>query len=119
MATTVLGNGVNFPDSITQPTASPKAWVTINGTTSGSIRASFNVSSVTYNGTGDFTVNFSTAMPDANFVTCGLNGGTAGCDFMTLYQASFPNTTTSSRILTFNYATGNRNALISGFVFFR
>ena len=31
------------------------------------IRASYNVSSVYYNGTGDYTVNFATAMPDANY----------------------------------------------------
>lgn len=45
-----------------------RAWVNFNGTTSpGTIRAQFNVSSVTKNGTGDYTVNFSTAMPDANY----------------------------------------------------
>jgi len=47
---------------------SAKAWVNFNGTTSpGTIRASFNVSSVTRNGTGDYTANFTTAMPDANY----------------------------------------------------
>jgi hypothetical protein len=45
-----------------------KAWVNFNGTTSpGTIRSSFNVSSVTKNGTGDYTVNFTTAMADANY----------------------------------------------------
>ena len=45
-----------------------RAWVNFNGTTSpGTIRASGNVSSVTRNGTGDYTVNFTTAMPDANY----------------------------------------------------
>jgi hypothetical protein len=45
-----------------------KAWVNFNGTTSpGTIRSSYNVSSVTKNGTGDYTVNFSTAMADANY----------------------------------------------------
>jgi hypothetical protein len=45
-----------------------KAWVNFNGTTSpGTIRASFNVSSVTKNGTGDYTVNFTTAMPDTDY----------------------------------------------------
>jgi hypothetical protein len=47
---------------------SAKAWVNFNGTTSpGTIRASFNVSSVTKNSTGNYTVNFTTAMPDANY----------------------------------------------------
>jgi hypothetical protein len=45
-----------------------RAWVNFNGTTTPpTIRASGNVSSVTKNGTGDYTVNFTTAMPDANY----------------------------------------------------
>jgi len=46
-----------------------RAWINFDGT-SGSIgtgRASGNISSVTDNGTGNYTVNFATAMPDANF----------------------------------------------------
>lgn len=42
-----------------------RAWVNFNG--NGVIRASGNVSSVTQNGTGDYTINFTTAMPDANY----------------------------------------------------
>ena len=45
-----------------------RAWVNFNGTTSPpTIRASGNVSSITKNGTGDYTVNFAVAMPDANY----------------------------------------------------
>lgn len=44
-----------------------RAWVNFNGTGTVAIRASFNVSSITDNGTGDYTVNFTTAMSDANF----------------------------------------------------
>jgi hypothetical protein len=44
-----------------------RAWVNFNGITTAAIRASFNVSSVTRNGTGDYTVNFTTAMPDVNY----------------------------------------------------
>jgi hypothetical protein len=48
--------------------ASPvKAWVNFNGTGTVAIRDSFNVSSITDNGTGDYTVNFAVAMTDANF----------------------------------------------------
>jgi hypothetical protein len=46
---------------------SAKAWVNFNGTGTVAIRASFNVSSITDNGTGDYTVNFTTAMPDINY----------------------------------------------------
>ena len=44
-----------------------RAWVNFNGTGTVAIRASGNVSSITDNGTGDYTVNFTTAMPDANY----------------------------------------------------
>jgi len=44
-----------------------RAWVNFNGTGTVAIRASGNVSSITDNGTSDYTVNFSAAMPDANY----------------------------------------------------
>ena len=44
-----------------------RAWVNFNGTGAVAIRASGNVSSITDNGTGDYTVNFATALPDANY----------------------------------------------------
>jgi hypothetical protein len=44
-----------------------RAWVNFNGTGTVAIRASGNVSSITDNGTGDYTVNFTNAMPDANY----------------------------------------------------
>jgi len=62
------------------PIYSCRAWVNFNGTGTVSIRASGNVSSITDNGTGDYTVNFATAMPDVNYAACGasgLNGATA------------------------------------------
>jgi len=44
-----------------------RAWVNFNGTGTVAIRASFNVSSITDNGVGNYTVNFTTAMPDVNY----------------------------------------------------
>jgi len=46
-----------------------KAFVNFNGTGTVAIQASFNVSSITDNGTGDYTVNFTTALADANYCT--------------------------------------------------
>jgi len=45
-----------------------KAWVNFDGTGTVAIRAQLNVSSITDNGTGDYTVNFTTALADANYV---------------------------------------------------
>ena len=47
-----------------------RAWVNFNGTGTVAIRASGNVSSITDNGTGDYTVNFTNAMPGANYAAC-------------------------------------------------
>lgn len=44
-----------------------RAWVNFNGTGTVAIRASMNVSSITDNGTGDYTINFTTAMIDVNY----------------------------------------------------
>jgi hypothetical protein len=78
-STLVLKNGVaNTPPTIqdsagTQIGTFCRAWVNFNGTTNTggfcTIRASFNVTSVADNGTGDYTVNLTNAMPDANYST--------------------------------------------------
>ena len=56
-----------FSASGSAPVFAARAWVNFNGTGTVAIRASGNVSSITDNGTGDYTVNFTTAMPDANY----------------------------------------------------
>ena len=58
------------------PSYSCRAWVNFNGTGTVAIRASGNVTSITDGGVGIYTVNFTTAMPDANYATdgtCSLN----------------------------------------------
>jgi len=49
------------------PSYSARAWVSFNGQGTVAIRASGNVSSITDNGVGQYTLNFTTAMPDANY----------------------------------------------------
>src|SRR6056297_2728713 len=49
------------------PVYACRAWVNFDGSGTVSIRESGNVSSITDNATGDYTVNFATAMPDANY----------------------------------------------------
>jgi hypothetical protein len=49
------------------PVYACRAWVNFNGAGTVTIRASGNVSSITDNGTGDYTVNFTTAMPNVNY----------------------------------------------------
>jgi hypothetical protein len=49
---------------------SAKAWVNFNGTGTVAIRAGYNVSSITDRGVGRYSVNFTTAMIDANYSVC-------------------------------------------------
>ena len=50
-------------------TNTAKAWVNFNGAT-GAIRKSFNVASITRNSTGNYTLNFASALPDTNYAPC-------------------------------------------------
>jgi len=55
------------------PIYAARAWVNFNGTGTVAIRASGNVSSITDNGTGDYTINFTTEMPNANYASAGMS----------------------------------------------
>ena len=87
-----------------------KAWVNFNGTT-GAIRASFNVSSITTNATGDYTVNITTALPDANYAVAGsARFDDTGADYNAANFAQYRSayTTTAFRIFVWarNASTG-------------
>lgn len=60
------GKGMDGANAKYHP-AMPKAWVNFNGTGTVAIRASYNVSSITDNGTGNYTVNLTTAMSGADY----------------------------------------------------
>ena len=62
-----------------------RAWVNFNGQGTLAIRDSANVSSVTDVATGNYRVNFTTAMPDVNYVSTGMAGG-AGADQINVSQ---------------------------------
>jgi hypothetical protein len=77
-ATTISNAAGTGPITMTGQYAA-KAWVNFNGTGTVAIRESGNVSSITDNTTGDYTVNFTTAMPDTNYSMAGAakyNGST-------------------------------------------
>jgi hypothetical protein len=79
---------------------SAKAWVNFNGTGTVAIRAQFNVSSITDNGVGDYTVNFTTAMVDVNFAWSGNASSAAANTLGTIIQEyqSGSRTTSTLRI---------------------
>ena len=84
------------------PIYAARAWVNFNGTGTVAIRASGNVSSITDNSTGNFTVNFSTALPDANYSAVLTLGETTGDGKIGIGYTSAP-TSSAWRLLTFNY----------------
>ena len=80
-----------------------KAWVNFNGTGTVAIRGSGNVTSITDNGTGDYTINFTNAMPDANYVITSISAdiSTAGLGSFGILSSTTP-TTSSARLGTVN-----------------
>jgi len=74
----------------------PKAWVNFNGTGTVAIRASGNVTSITDNSAGNYTVNFTTAMPDINYSISAMagSGNTSGNLFVSNYGGAGVTTTT-------------------------
>ena len=70
IATTLSNGSVSVPTA-TVVNGSAKAWVNFNGAGTVAIRDSFNVASLTDNGTGDYTINYSTAMGNVNYICLG------------------------------------------------
>ena len=76
---------------------SAKAWVNFNGTGTVAIRAAFNVSSITDNGTGDYTVNFTTALADANYASVYSGAGASNGFVIAAFDFNVARTTSACR----------------------
>ena len=66
-----LSDGTNSTSATNPILGSAKAWVRFNGVTTVTINASYNVSSVTRSSAGAYTVNFTNALADANYIVVG------------------------------------------------
>jgi len=102
MSTTISGtNGVTFPDSTSMQTGQQacKAWVNFNGTGTVAIRESYNVSSITDEGVGLFTINFTNAMVDTSYAITGttMNNGQMGVQIRGSYN-TIPTLYTTSAV---------------------
>ena len=73
-----------------------RAWVNFNGTGTPAIRASGNVSSITDLGVGDYSVNFTTAMPDANYAAT-FAGSDLDWGSVATYSNALPPSTTAAQ----------------------
>jgi hypothetical protein len=111
MAGTLVANTINTDTGLFSTNNAysgiAKAWVQFGGSTP-TINGQFNVSSITRNSAGDYTINFTTAMTNINYSVIGsasLNSaGTSFCYVCPNSQASSPYysapTTSSCRIMT-------------------
>ena len=115
-----LSDGTNSTSSTNCIQGSAKAWVRFNGTTSpGTINASYNVTSVTKNGTGDYTVNFTNALSDANYSAAVAAGdATASGKFAFGYWTAAP-TTSAFRMGTSAFGGSQQDQPYISAVFFR
>lgn len=105
-----IGSAVQATPTGSAPLYAARAWVNFNGTGTVAIRASGNVTSVTDNGTGDYTVNFTTAMPDENYSTVTASQWSTGAATNTTLSVSATNPPTSSAVRLINF-NGNTGAL--------
>ena len=92
-----------FNASGSAPVYACRAWVNFNGTGTVAIRASGNVSSITDNGVGDYTVNFIAAMPDVNYACITSSGtGTTPGNTVALGQTQVTPTVSAMRFVVTN-----------------
>lgn len=97
-----------------------RAWVNWNGNGVATINQSFNVSSVTYNATGDYTINFTNAMPNANYVVAGTIGiAPTGSGWATLVirDSSAVPTTTALRVGAVGYSAWQNSTIMNAAIF--
>jgi hypothetical protein len=84
-----------------------KAWVNFNGTGTVAIRASFNVTSITDNGTGDYTVNFTNALTDASYSISGSASSPGTASGIFIAPITTAPTTNAFRLAVTNTAFNN------------
>ena len=96
--TTNAGGSVNPSTTIDGINYSCRAWVNFNGTGTPAIRGNGNVTNITDNGTGDYTVNFTTAMTDTNYSAIGTCGSPAGAHGIVTFFAGTGTVTGTSGV---------------------
>ena len=126
--TTLKSKGTGFNDVVSFQNASGtengtlcRAWVNFDGTfgtspftiANGGIRDAFNVSSVTDNGTGNYTLNFTNSIQDANYAT----NLSYSAEVSVQHTVGFVYDVTSSSVRVQHYNAANSgNAVDKGYV---
>ena len=120
--TSTLVTNATLPTQLNASGSAPiyacRAWVNFDGTGTVAIRASGNVSSITDNGTGNYTVNFTTAMADANYAAIASTIGAGDANTVATPGDSSALSTTSARFRVIrDDATGIDAATVSAAIF--
>jgi hypothetical protein len=85
-----------------------RAWVNFQGSGTVTVRGSGNVSSITDNGAGDYTINFTTAMPDVNYAAVfGMVVNNTTSPVVVGENLAYSRTTSAIRVNVQNFATGS------------
>jgi hypothetical protein len=102
ITTAKIGNGAVVPADLSSDVYVARAWVNFNGQGTVAIRASGNVSSITDNGTGEYTINFTVAISDANYASSAMPlSANAGATVITTSK-----TTSTFRVIASLSSTG-------------
>ena len=109
-----LGSSVLATPTGTAPSYLCRAWVNFSGIGTVAIRASGNVSSITDVGTGDYRMNFVTAMPDANYAGVGSTQG-SGVSVLPVISVNQDNDQTTTYVDI--YTTGGSTATPADFTY--
>lgn len=92
------GNNSSTPSEVANGRA--KAWINFNGSGTVAIRDDYNVSSLTDVGTGQYTVNFTSALPHSNYAAVGMN------HYGISHRGLSPFSTTSFEVTSYNTTNG-------------
>lgn len=115
---TTLSDGTNSTSTTNCIQGSAKAWCNWNGTT-GTIRASYNVSSITVVSTGTYLINFTNAFADTNYAATVSGGTGAGNTNNNNSPGNSTPTTSAFPVQTFDYAFNLANWAYNYAAFYR
>lgn len=104
------------------PTMPIRAAVNFNGIAGAVIRSAYNVSGVTRNGNGDYTITYTTAMPDTNYIAqvTGMRDSNSFAIASVKGNATYTNavTTTTIRVIFFDNASNPHDVLMGNVTIF-
>ena len=114
-----ISDGTTSVPSTYVVNGSAKAWVKFTGTGTVAIQESLNVGSITDNSTGDYTVNFTNAMTDANYSISGTATRNALNNYASFFSPWTSITASALRIQSVNFAGGLEDSLHTSVAIFR